>query len=164
MFLYLLRHAIAVQRGTEGFLNDDRPLTKDGKDKMEKAARGISSLIGSIDLILTSPLIRAHHTAKIAGEALGAKDKVEVCQELLPGSSARKLFLYLAKYKNLSHLMVVGHEPDLGYLASALLGSEHAIIEFKKGAVCCIEVSNLPPRRSGRLHWHLQPKQLRDLK
>lgn len=164
MFVYVLRHAIAVQRGKEGYPNDDRPLTIDGKEKMEKAARGISSIIGTIDVILTSPLIRARDTAKIAAAALGAESKVQICDELLPGSSIKKLLLHLAQYKNLDHIMVVGHEPDLGYLASALLGSEHPILEFKKGALCCIEVSNLPPRRSGKLHWHLQPKQLRDLR
>jgi len=164
VYLYILRHAIAVQRGSSGYPNDDRPLTEDGKDKMRKAARGIANVIEKIDVILTSPLIRAHDTAKIAAEAMGADHKIEVCRELLPGSSAKKLLLYLAKYKNLDHIMIVGHEPDLGYLASAVLGSEHPLIEFKKGALCCIEVSSLPPKGPGTLLWHLQPKQLRDLK
>ena len=133
MFIYILRHGIAVQRGTAGYPNDDRPLTDDGKEKMRKGARGIAAIIGSVDVIMTSPLIRAHDTAKIAADALGADHKIEVCKELLPGSSAKKLMLYLAKYKNLDHVMIVGHEPDLGFLASALLGSEQSIIEFKKG-------------------------------
>ncbi len=164
MFIYFLRHGIAVQRGTAGYPNDDRPLTDDGKEKMRKSARGIATLIDKIDVLLTSPLIRAHDTAKIAAEALGADHKIEVCKELLPGSSAKKMLLYLSKYKNLDHIMIVGHEPDLGFLASALLGSEHSVIEFKKGAMWCIEVSSVPPRGAGTLHWHLQPKQLRELK
>lgn len=164
MFVYILRHAIAVQRGTTAYPNDDRPLTDDGKEKMRKAARGIAKIIGKVDVILTSPLVRALDTAKIAAEVLGAEHEIEVCKELLPGASAKRLILYLAKYKNLDHIMIVGHEPDLGYLASALLGSEQSIIEFKKGALCCIELSSLPPRGAGTLLWHLQPKQLRDLK
>ena len=164
MFIYFLRHGIAVQRGAAGYPNDDRPLTDEGREKMRKGARGIATLVSTIDIILTSPLIRAHDTAKIAAEALGADHKVEVCKELLPGSSAKKLILYLAKYKNLDHVMIVGHEPDLGFLASALLGSGQSVIDFKKGAMCCIEVSGLPPHGTGTLHWHLQPKQLRELK
>ena len=164
MFIYFLRHGIAVQRGTAGYPNDDRPLTDEGKEKMRKGARGIAALLDKIDIILTSPLIRAHDTAKIAAEALAADHKVEVCKELLPGSSAKKLILYLAKYKSLDHIMIVGHEPDLGFLASALLGSEDSVIEFKKGAMCCIEVSGMPPHAAGTLHWHLQPKQLREIK
>lgn len=164
MFIYILRHAIAVQRGTSAYTNDDRPLTEDGIEKMQKAARGIASLIDHIDVILTSPLLRAHDTAKLVAEARGADHKIEICRELLPGNSSKKLLLYLAKYKSLKNVMIVGHEPDIGYIASALLGSNASIIEFKKGALCCIEVATLPPRSAGKLHWHLQPKQLRDLK
>jgi phosphohistidine phosphatase len=129
-----------------------------------KAAKGIAKLVGDIDIIVTSPLARAHDTAKIAAEELGADHKIDVCNELLPGSSVKKLLLYLAKYKNQNRIMIVGHEPDLGYLASALLGSDRSIIEFKKGAMCCIEIASMPPRGAGTLHWHMQPKQLRDLK
>jgi phosphohistidine phosphatase len=163
LFIYILRHAIAVQRGTTAFPNDDRPLTEDGMDKMRKAARGIARLVDKLDAVLTSPLIRASETAKIVAQEVGAERKIEVCKELLPGASAKKLLLYLAKYKTLDTIMIVGHEPDLGYLASALLGSEHSIIEFKKGALCCIEVPTLPPKGAGTLIWHMQPKQLRDL-
>jgi phosphohistidine phosphatase len=163
MLVYVLRHAIAVERGTAGYPNDDRPLTEDGKDKMSKAAKGIAELIDDIDVILTSPLIRAHDTARIAARALGAERKVEVCKDLLPGNSLKNLLSYLSKYKGVNSIMVVGHEPDLGFLASALLGSDGSIIEFKKGAVCAIEVSTLPPRGKGKLIWHLQPKHLRAL-
>jgi len=164
LFIYILRHAIAVQRGAAAYPNDDRPLTEDGQDKMRKAARGIARIIETLDIVLTSPLSRAADTAKIVAQEVGAEHKIELCKELLPGASAKKLLLYLGKYKTLNHILVVGHEPDLGYLASSLLGSEDSIIEFKKGALCCIEVSALPPKGPGTLVWHMQPKQLRDLK
>ncbi len=161
MIVYILRHAIAIEKGTSGYHNDDRPLTEDGKDKMAKAAKGITKLVEGVDVILSSPLVRAYDTAKIAARALGAEHKLEVCTNLLPGSSLKGLLTYVAKYKALNSVMMVGHEPDLGYLASALLGSDDAIIEFKKGSLCAIEVSTLPPRAKGKLVWHLQPKQLR---
>ncbi len=163
MLVYILRHAIAIDRGTTGYPNDDRPLTEDGKDKMSKEAKGIAKLIDEIDVILTSPLIRAHDTARIVSRALGAEKKLEVCKELLPGSSMKNLLSYLSKYKGLNSIMVVGHQPDLGFLASTLLGSEDSIVELKKGAMCSIEVSSLPPRSKGTLIWHLQPKHLRAL-
>jgi len=162
MVVYILRHAIAVQRGTSGYPNDDRPLTEDGKAKMTKAAKGIAEVVDGIDVILSSPLIRAHDTARIAAEALRAENKLEVCKELLPGSSLKNLFAYIAKYKGLNSIMLVGHEPDLGYIASALLGYEDSVVEFKKGALCAIEVSTLP-RGKAKLLWHLQPKHLRAL-
>ncbi len=164
MFVYILRHAIAVQRGSAAFPNDDRPLTEDGQEKMRRAAKGIARLVDTLDVVLTSPLIRASETAKIVAVELGVEQKIEICKELLPGASAKKFLVYLAKYKSFENIMIVGHEPDLGYLASALVGSDQSIIEFKKGALCCIEVSTLPPKGVGTLIWHLQPKQLRDLK
>jgi len=163
MIVYILRHAIAVQRGIAGYPNDDRPLTEDGRTKMAKGSKGIARVVDDIDVILTSPLIRAHDTATIAAEALGAENKLEVCKELLPGSSLKNLLSYLSKFKGLNSIMLVGHEPDLGYLASALIGSDESVVEFKKGALCAIEVSSSSPRGKGKLIWHLQPKQLRAL-
>jgi phosphohistidine phosphatase SixA len=86
-----------------------------------------------------------------------------MCKELASGSSMKNLMTYLSKFRSLSNIMLVGHQPDLGFIASRLLGSESSIVEFKKGSLCCIEISTLPPRSSGTLIWHLQPKHLRAL-
>ena len=163
MRVYLLRHAIAAERGSAAYADDDRPLTEEGKDKMGKAAKGMANLISDIDVILTSPLTRAHDTARIAGRALRAESKVQVCKELSSGSSVKNLMTYLSKFRSLNAIMLVGHEPDLGFIASHLLGSDGSFVEFKKGSLCCIEVSSLPPRSKGVLIWHLQPKHLRAL-
>lgn len=163
MRVYILRHAIAADRGSAAYVDDDRPLTEEGQEKMAKAAKGMTSLIADIDVILTSPLIRAHETAKIAARALRAENKVQVCKELSSGASLKNLMTLLSKYRGLNSIMLVGHEPDLGFIASFLLGSDSSIIEFKKGSLCCIEVSTIPPRSKGTLIWHLQPKHLRAL-
>lgn len=163
MVVYIVRHAVAVERGSASYPNDDRPLTDDGRDKMAKAAKAIAKQVGHIDRFISSPLIRAHETAKIVARAFGDEKSVELCDELAPGKSLRSLLTALSAYKALNSILIVGHQPDLGYLASALLGSTESIIEFKKGAVCAIELSTLPPKGSGTLLWHLQPKQLRAL-
>lgn len=163
MVVYIVRHAIAVERETASYPNDDRPLTEAGKGKMSKAAKAIAKLVRDVDVILTSPLIRAHDTARIIARALGAEQKLELCKGLAPGSSLKDLMSYLSKYKGMKSIMVVGHQPDLGYLASAMLGSNESIVEFKKGAICAIEISALPQKGKGMLLWHLQPKQLRAL-
>lgn len=164
MFIYLLRHAVAVDRADASLPNDDRPLTKDGRDKMEKAAQGIKRLlVDPMDLILTSPLARASDTARIAARALGCEDKVTVCPELAPGTPFEQLRDAMARHKDAEHIMLVGHAPDLNYTASALLGSQAAIVDLKKGALCCIETASLHSPQPGTLIWLLQPKQLRQL-
>ena len=60
-------------------------------------------------------------------------------------------------------MALVGHEPSIGELAARLIGSRHPI-EFKKGAVCRIDVESLPPAGPGSLRFLLTPKVLRGIK
>ena len=43
MTLTIIRHAIAVPAGTEGISDDERPLTKKGRRRFVKAARGLAA-------------------------------------------------------------------------------------------------------------------------
>jgi phosphohistidine phosphatase len=162
MLLYILRHGIAVLRGTAGYIDDERPLAEEGKDKMVKAAKGISKIVPGIDLILTSPLPRALDTARIVARTFKIENRIEVNKDVAPGGSMKNLLATLSKHRTLSSVMIVGHEPDLGFLASGLLGFDGSIIEFKKGALCCIELATVS-RGRGKLLWHLQPKHMREL-
>jgi len=59
-------------------------------------------------------------------------------------------------------LALVGHEPDLGELAARLLGAR-GTVQFKKGAVCAIDVDGATPGGPGTLRWLLTPRALRAL-
>ncbi|HVN48848.1 MAG TPA: phosphohistidine phosphatase SixA [Bacteroidota bacterium] len=161
MLIYLLRHAVAVQKGEAAYPNDDRPLTEEGVEKMSKSAKGIARVVEEIDVILTSPLSRSAQSAKIAAKALGAESKLQVCRELTPGNSTKNLLSYLAKYKKLQSIMLVGHEQDISSLIVSLLGTTSTILHLKKGALCCIEVPTISSQRHGSLLWLLTSKQLR---
>jgi phosphohistidine phosphatase len=161
MYIYLLRHAIAVPRGTPGYPNDDRPLTDEGKKKMMEEAKALVKVMDGIDIILTSPLARAKETAAIAAQALQAESKMEICSKLQPEYSGKFVVQFLAKYNSYKKIMLVGHEPQMGMIASYLLGSEKGVIEIKKGSLCCIEVETLPLKKPGTLLWHLRPGHLR---
>ena len=161
MEIYILRHGIAIPRGTPGYPNDDRPLTEEGVEKMEQVAKGIAKLLDSVDVIVTSPLIRALDTAKITANVLNHKDEIVITKYLQPGGSADDLFNFLRKYKNKKSILLVGHEPYLGILASGLLGINDSVIEFKKGGICRIDTDSMPPGSPGMLIWSLSPKQLR---
>jgi phosphohistidine phosphatase len=164
MYIYLLRHAIAVERGPVHEPNDDRPLSEKGVKRFNKGARGIAALLDELDVILTSPLKRAHETAIMTAKECGIPHKVVITEHLLPGCIHNTIFPLLRKYKDKKHVMLVGHEPDVSRLASSFLGSSRPAIEFKKGALCCIELPSLTRKATGVLQWHLQPKQLRCLK
>jgi phosphohistidine phosphatase SixA len=60
-------------------------------------------------------------------------------------------------------LAIVGHEPGIGTTAARLVGAR-GTFEFKKGAVCRVDVGGLPPAGPGRLVWFASPKMLVGLK
>ncbi len=161
--LYLIRHAIAAERGDAWPDDDKRPLTEDGIARMRKAARGLARLDVTVDVILTSPLVRARQTAEIVAAALDARPALVVMESLAPGAAYAAFVAELEKHARKSRLALVGHEPGLGELASRLIGSRHAI-EFKKGAVCRIDLDQIPPAGPGHLRWFLTPRMLREIK
>ena len=72
MRLIIVRHAIAVERGTPGIPDDERPLTPAGEKKFRQAARGLARIAPPPSRLLTSPLPRARRTAELAAKAWGA--------------------------------------------------------------------------------------------
>ncbi|HXR36012.1 MAG TPA: phosphohistidine phosphatase SixA [Candidatus Binataceae bacterium] len=181
MKLYLVRHAIAEERSApadtgrasaakgrpkaSAVSNDaERALTAQGKAKMARTAQGLRKAKVRPELILTSPLRRARETAEIvAGELAGTK--IEALDELAPGAEPSAVVAALRRYHSLRAIALVGHQPDLGYLASFLLaGSPNACnLNFKKGSVACLEGDLADDATSCSLLWLMPPKLLRSL-
>jgi phosphohistidine phosphatase len=163
MELYLVRHAIAVPRGAPGVLDDRlRELTPAGIKKMRRNAEALATLGVVIDEIWTSPLIRARQTADILVEGLGLRAKPHVVKALEPGTDPRQVIEKLLQHANRAGIAVVGHEPDLGKLATFILtGSGRPAIEFRKGGVACIALDDLKPPLRGWLRWLVTPKQMK---
>jgi phosphohistidine phosphatase len=160
--IYLVRHAIAAERGDEYPDDTKRPLTRQGAAKMQKGARGFATLNPGVELILTSPLVRARRTAEILAAVLGPDAALELCDELAPGRSPASVSRTLGGYTSCHVVALVGHEPDLGELAAWLIGARDPI-PMKKGGIARIEVPAFPPGRTGRLIWLATPRMLRAL-
>lgn len=163
--LYIMRHGIAVDRGSPDFADDaKRPLTPDGKDKLRRIAKGLVRLGLEADWIVSSPLVRAVETAELVGGELGPSIPVDICNDLAPGGSPEALLSFLAKHSNRRRVLVVGHEPDLSDLAARLMGAgRHANLTFKKGGCCLITFNEFPPKSAGQLVWWLTPRVMRKL-
>jgi phosphohistidine phosphatase len=161
MKVFLVRHAIAHERNRKRWPNDAlRPLTPAGKQKFRKAARGLATVLPTSAALLTSPFVRARHTAELLAREVGRKKIVEM-RELASGEPAREVFTMLRARKD-EAVVLVGHEPNLSTLLSACL-SEHARlkIDFRKGGAACIEFpGRIEPGRA-RLVWLLPPRVLR---
>ncbi len=156
MKLFLVRHGIAVD-GLGGEIKTDaqRPLTAEGQEELEIITRGLKRAGIKIDLLVSSPLIRARQTATVYAETFKL-DQPLICGALAPGGDPHEVFHFL-KGHNEESIALFGHEPDMGEIAQALLGSEFAI-PFKKAGVCRIDVWSMPPTQPGVLKWFMPPK------
>jgi phosphohistidine phosphatase len=161
--LYLVRHGLAEERGDAWPDDSKRPLTDEGMSRMRKAARGLERIGVAIDVVLTSPLVRARQTAEIVAGALDPRPSLVNVDSLAPDGTFAAVVADLEKHSRKTRIALVGHEPMLGELAARLIGSRHAI-EFKKGGVCRIDIEQLPPGGPGDLRWMLTPRILRALK
>ena len=167
MYLYIVRHAIAVEAGTPGYEDDSqRILTDKGRKKMIKIAQGLKELEENLDLILTSPYQRATQTATILRKAFNLKkNQLVETEHLTPMGYADKLIQEInEKYGELERIALVGHEPSLSNLVSVLVAGEPDLsLTLKKGGVCRLSIGSLQYGRCATLDWLLSPLQLVEL-
>jgi phosphohistidine phosphatase len=160
--LYIVRHAIAAERGDDYPDDGKRPLTKEGIIRFREVVEGLAAMEVTLDQILTSPLVRARQTADILAEILPGHVPVAETAALAPGGTHAAVVATLGEYSRRSRIALVGHEPGIGTLAARLIGARNPL-PFKKGAVCRIDVGALPPAGPGELRWFGTPGMLRKL-
>lgn len=163
MQLAIVRHADAgdpAEFAQTGQPDRLRPLSRKGRKQMGAAAKGLLMLVPACDMIATSPYTRAVQTAEIVARAYDDAD-LEVTETLQPGSAPEDLVAWINTHADADVVIVVGHEPDLGLLATWLLtGTNESRIEFKKGGACLLAFEGRIKRGAGRLRWLMGPKQL----
>jgi phosphohistidine phosphatase len=184
--IYLIRHAAAFDRDRKRWPDDgQRPLTPEGIKKFRRAAAGLEHLVGAVDCLLTSPLVRARETAKILETVAGWPQATEV-PELAQGRTAEQSLAaigdWAAAHPRLERLALVGHEPLLTELLARCVAGPRARApggyELKKGGAASLL---FPPAGStgharlaggqasserlsrARLEWLVTPKVLRAL-
>ncbi len=155
MKLYVVRHATASRKST--WHKDDglRPLTRDGRRRFKHAAEALVSA-GAIDpkLIVTSPLTRATQTATILRRCLPGAVPVVVDARLGHGFTPADLAAVLAEHRKIHSVAIVGHNPSLCEVLSAVTGE--ADLDLRKGAVALVDIREADGPR-GRLMWLAPP-------
>lgn len=166
MRLLLMRHAKAYPRDPHIFKDDsERPLTEKGEKEHGQVSSIMKGMGISFDHILTSPYERARATAKITKKAYDFEGKLVKLDELADSFSVDALLYTLRKYRPESTLLLVGHEPYMSILVTALLRDEGQLeVDFKKSAVMSIAFTGPAARGQGTLEFFLRPKLLRVLK
>ena len=157
MQLYVVRHGIAVDSG-EGTPEEWRALTDKGRRRFQKTARAFGKLGRKLDLILTSPQIRAVQTAEIlAGET--EHGEVAILPELDPRFDVAAVRGAIAmRAGEAEAVAVVGHDTQLSSVLAALSGVPREEIDLENGAIVRIDVSTLTDGASAEPRWWLKPK------
>ncbi len=163
MWLYLLRHGIAIDRDDPACPADpDRYLSDEGREKTWDAALGLAAIIDPPDRVLSSPYRRARQTADLAMAALGVgPSQLEITELLVPSALAWHV-LALLKQPETETALLCGHAPHLDELVAHLVDAPRPVTELKKAGLAVLDVDRLE-RGGARLHAVLTPKLLRRL-
>jgi phosphohistidine phosphatase len=125
MDLILWRHAEAEA----GEPDMGRRLTAKGLKQAERMGEWLDHHLPETARILVSPADRAQQTA------LALKRKFRTVDEIAPGASAHALLVAAGWPDSREAVLIVGHQPTIGAVASFLLSGEEAWWSVRKGAV-----------------------------
>lgn len=157
--LYVVRHAIAEERDPALWPDDGlRPLARDGETSFRRAARGLSAIVSNVDVVLSSPYVRAWRTAEILREE-ARWPKPEPCEQLEAERSPAEALEPIRALSERDAVVVVGHEPHLSGLVSLLLADDAGTValDLKKGGVVRLDLTG----DAAVLRWVATPKMLR---
>ena len=159
--LLIVRHAIAFERNAGRWPDDgERPLSPQGIARAQKAAAGMRQLVRRPSRVLVSPLVRAQQTAAILTEVAGWPRACE-CAELGPGVAPEVLLATLRRMAE-PRVALVGHEPGLGRLVAASVGTAAGqAFRFRKMGAALLSFPGGARAGGARLEWLVPAKVLR---
>lgn len=160
MNLYIMRHGEAETIGAEYPSDSVRPLTSNGRKRVELSTKGMKATDVTADKIISSPLVRARQTAEIVHQALGVATDIEF-SGALPTGDIDGIVLAVQAHSRYENVMLVGHEPTLSRLVSVLAsGSPDVAIDMQPGGLCKLTTDAIVVGKCATLRWFLAPRQL----
>ncbi len=152
MNLILWRHAEAHLL-REGQTDLERALTPKGERQAQRMAEWLNQRIAQSTRVLASPALRAQQTAQ------ALKRPFKTVATIAPQGSVDEL-LRAARWPESSEpVLVIGHQPTLGFACARLVSGNDEYWPIKKGAVWWLRYRE----REGRVQVLLQAVQGPDL-
>ena len=155
MELFLMRHGDADPGEGDDFA---RRLSDKGKKQAERMGAWLKDMRLAPILFVVSPFPRAHETADIVQGALGKGSVLQSDERLAPGmlpDTACAVIHELGGHDQ--RLCLVGHSPDLDFLAAYLIGARGGAVEMRKAAVAAFETARAGFGGS-LMKWLINPK------
>lgn len=157
--LFLLRHAHAGDPARWAGPDELRPLSAKGRAQAERIARHLRAVRSTLDVVISSPKVRARETAEPVAKAFGLP--VQIDDRLAGGLTLATLDELLVHVGNPSSAMVVGHDPDFSDLAAELAGASS--MPLKKGTIVRFDAARPLATGAATLAWLIPPDALPDL-
>jgi phosphohistidine phosphatase len=153
MDLFLIRHAKAAD-GSLYAGDEERPLTDDGRAQARQVGEALAKAGVRFDVMISSGLLRANQTAEIIAHAVGYQGLLLTDERISPEGRPHLIVEQVITPRTEERVALVGHEPSMGKLLSALLG-KHGLA-MAKGGVARLAWDG----KQGRLQFVVKPKKL----
>ncbi len=140
--LYLVRHAKAALGSHEGS-DIDRQLLEKGLKRTKQVIDYLHDKHTVVDLIISSPAVRAHETARVLAHALNYPlENIKIERTIYEGDADKIADLFYDLSPKIDTLMIVGHNPSITNFANLLL---HKPIDYlpTSGLICIQFDANL---------------------
>jgi phosphohistidine phosphatase len=149
MLLYIFRHGEAKPENED----PERGLSDRGREEVKAVCAALARTEPRINAIWHSGKTRAAQTAELLAAQLHVEERVFPRSGLSPNDPAPPLLKEIKDQTG--NLVIVGHLPQLGRLASMLLiGMEKDLLDFPSAGLVCLESSG----DSWTLNWFLTPE------
>jgi phosphohistidine phosphatase len=136
--IFLVRHADADAEIPEGLSDEARTLTAKARATATSHFAALVERMAPLSLVLTSPLVRAVQTAQILASVAHHEGSLRSHRSLLPDMPVGAVEPVLDEHAD-QNLVLVGHQPSMGALASHLLGMQSFPKPVHPGTVIALE-------------------------
>ncbi|HZH17358.1 MAG TPA: histidine phosphatase family protein [Archangium sp.] len=138
MRIFLVRHGEADAEAPEGLGDEARALTAKARASTVAHFASLAERIGPVSLILTSPLVRTVQTAQLLSTLLKHEGPLRAHRCLLPDMPVGAVAPVIDEHTG-ENIVLVGHQPSMGALATHLLGMQSFPKQVNPGTIIAIE-------------------------
>jgi phosphohistidine phosphatase len=136
--IFLVRHGEADAEAPEGLGDEARALTAKARASTVAHFASLAERIGPVSLILTSPLVRTVQTAQLLSTLLKHEGPLRAHRCLLPDMPVGAVAPVIDEHTG-ENIVLVGHQPSMGALATHLLGMQSFPKQVNPGTIIAIE-------------------------
>ncbi len=161
--LLLMRHAKSSW-DAGGLADFDRPLNDRGLRDAPRMGQHLREQKLRPGLVLSSPAERARQTAALVVEAARFKSaRLRHDERIYEADAARLIEVVTQLEEDAETVLLVGHNPGMEQLLQLLTGETRRMTTAAVALVALdIEKWSKAREHSGRLEWHVRPKELQD--